>query len=105
MCGRILWLWDTNDAAGKRRMDAHNPDRALRSRPLIGVEIVRGLRETSPGVWTDGSVYNPDDGRTYIGAVKVRNGRLELRGCALNVICQTQVWRRPDEVIAAVRGL
>ena len=105
MCGRILWLWDAADAAGKRRADVHNPDRALRSRPLIGVEIVRGLRETSPGVWTEGSVYNPDDGRTYTGAVKVRNGRLELRGCALNVICQTQVWRRPDDVIAAVRSL
>lgn len=105
MCGRILWLWDPNDAAGKRRADAHNPDRALRSRPLIGVEIMRGLRETSPGEWTDRSVYNPDDGRTYTGAVKLRNGRLELRGCALNVICQTQVWRRLDEVIAALRGL
>jgi len=105
MCGRILWLWDANDPAGKRRADVHNPDRALRSRPLVGIEIVRGLRETSPGVWSEGSVYNPDDGRTYTGAVKVRNGRLELRGCALNVICQTQVWRRPDDVIAAVRGL
>lgn len=105
MCGRILWLWDPSDAAGKRRADLHNPDRALRSRPLIGVEIVRGLRETSPGVWTEGAVYNPDDGRTYTGAAKVRNGRLELKGCALNLICQTQVWRRPDEVIAAVRGL
>lgn len=105
MCGAILWLWEPNDAAGRRRRDGRNPDRALRSRPLVGVEIVRGLRETAPGVWSDGAVYNPDDGRTYTGTVKVRGGKLELRGCALNVICQTQTWRRPDDVFAAVRGL
>lgn len=105
MCGAILWLWESNDAAGRRRTDGRNPDRALRSRPLVGVEIVRGLRETAPGVWSDGAVYNPDDGRTYTGTVKVRSGKLELRGCALNVICQTQTWRRPDDVFAAVRGL
>lgn len=105
LCGRILWLWEPNDPSGRRRTDAHNPDKALRSRPLIGVEIVRGLRETAPGVWSDGSVYNPDDGRTYTGMVRVRAGRLELKGCALNVLCQTQTWRRPEEVIAAVRGL
>lgn len=105
MCGRILWLWDATDPGGRRRTDQHNPDRVLRSRSLIGVEVVHDLRETAPGVWTEGAVYNPDDGRTYTGAVKVRNGRLELRGCALNVICQTQIWRRPDEVIAAVKGL
>ncbi len=105
MCGRILWLWDPNDAAGRRRTDSRNPDQALRSRSLIGVEIVRGLRETAPGVWNDGSVYNPDDGRTYTGTVRVRAGRLELKGCALNLLCQTQTWRRPDEVIAAVRAL
>jgi uncharacterized protein (DUF2147 family) len=105
MCGAILWLWEPNDAAGRRRTDGRNPDRALRSRPLVGVEIVRGLRETAPGVWSDGAVYNPDDGRTYTGTVKVRGGKLELRGCALNVICQTQTWRRPDDVFAAVRGL
>lgn len=105
LCGRILWLWEPNDAAGRRRTDLRNPDRALRARSLIGVEIVRGLRETAPGVWSGGSVYNPDDGRTYTGTVRVRAGRLELKGCALNVICQTQVWRSPDEVIAAVREL
>jgi Delta7-sterol 5-desaturase len=105
MCGRILWLWAPNDAAGHARLDRHNPDRSLRARPLVGIEILRGLRETAPGVWSEGSVYNPDDGRTYTGAITVRSGALELRGCALNVFCQTQTWRRPEDVIAAVQGL
>lgn len=104
-CGRIIWLWEPNDERGRPRVDNHNPDRALRTRSLIGVEIVRGLRETSPGVWSEGSLYNPDDGRTYTGAIRIRNGALELRGCALGVFCQTQVWRRPEDVFAAVQRL
>jgi uncharacterized protein (DUF2147 family) len=103
MCGRVLWLWAPNDSSGRPRTDNRNPDRSLRSRSLIGVEIVRGLRETAPGVWSGGSVYNPDDGRTYTGSIRLREGMLELRGCALNVFCQTQTWRRPESIIAAMR--
>lgn len=104
LCGRILWLWEPTDGVGRPRTDRHNPDRALRSRPLIGVEIVRGLRETAPGVWSGGAVYNPDDGRTYTGVVQLQRGALELRGCALNVFCQTQTWRRPLDVAAAAHA-
>jgi sterol desaturase/sphingolipid hydroxylase (fatty acid hydroxylase superfamily)/uncharacterized protein (DUF2147 family) len=105
MCGRIVWLWEPNDAAGRPRADTHNPDRRLRTRSLIGIEIVRGLRETAPGVWSDGSLYNPDDGRTYTGAIRVINGALELRGCALGLFCQTQIWRRPNDILQAARSL
>lgn len=104
MCGRILWLWEANDTSGRPRRDTHNPDRSLRTRSLIGIELVRGLRQTAQGVWSDGELYNPDDGRTYTGAIRVRHGALELRGCALGVFCQTQTWRRPDDVIASVRA-
>jgi uncharacterized protein (DUF2147 family) len=98
-------MWEPNDSRGRPRVDNHNPDRALRSRSLIGVEIVRGVRETAPGVWGDGELYNPDDGRTYTGTITLRGSTLELRGCALGVFCQTQVWRRPEDVLAAVRSL
>jgi sterol desaturase/sphingolipid hydroxylase (fatty acid hydroxylase superfamily) len=105
MCGRIVWLWEPNDGNGRPRTDNHNPDRTLRTRSLVGVEIVRGLRETEPGVWSEGALYNPDDGRTYSGTLRLNNGVLELRGCAMSVFCQTQLWRRPEEVLAQVRGL
>ncbi len=105
MCGRIIWLWEPHDAQGRARVDSQNPERGLRERSLIGIDIVRNLRETSPGVWSDGSLYNPDDGRTYAGEITLRNGVLELRGCALSVFCQTQIWRRPDDVLQSVRSL
>lgn len=92
ICGRIVALRDT---AGSELRDIRNPAAAQRRRPIVGLEIVRSLRESSPGVWTGGELYNPDDGRTYRGAIHMR-GRdsLELQGCALVVICQAQTWRR-----------
>lgn len=100
MCGRILWLWDALDSAGRPRVDEENPEARARNRPLVGVEILRGFRETSPGVWTAGSVYNPDDGRTYSGSIRLQpNGALELEGCALRIFCQRQTWRRPADLL------
>ena len=90
-----------SSAAGGPRVDTHNPDRAMRSRVLVGVEIVRGVRQTAPGVWSDGALYNPDDGRTYAGSISLKEGSLELKGCAMGVFCQTQTWRRAADVVAA----
>lgn len=94
LCGRIVWLRPPNDDAGRARRDGNNPHRALKGRPLVGVEIVRGLRPTGPGAWGGGQLYNPDDGRTYTGSIRLENGALRLRGCAFVVFCQTQTWRR-----------
>ncbi len=105
LCGRIVWLWEAHDSEGRPRTDARNPDDALQARPLVGVEIVHGLRETATGVWGEGSLYNPDDGRTYRGVIRLVDGALELRGCALRLLCRMQTWRRPEELLAAVEGL
>jgi Delta7-sterol 5-desaturase len=105
MCGRIIWLWEPNSADGRARLDEHNPDPALRTRSLIGIEIVRGLRQSKPGIWTEGEHYNPDDGQTYTGTIRLGGGMLELSGCAISIFCDTQFWRRQDDVAAAVRGL
>lgn len=101
LCGRIVWLWDALDDSASPRRDRENSDPKQRARPLVGTEILRGFHESSAGVWTGGAVYNPDDGRTYSGSIRLRaDGTLELEGCALRVFCQAQVWRRPEEVLA-----
>ena len=92
LCGRIVAI---QDPSGRDRRDVRNPAAASRGRPILALEIVRGLRESAPGVWTGGSLYNPDDGRTYRGEIHMQaRDRLELKGCALVVICQAQTWQR-----------
>lgn len=98
----ITWLWDAMDANGARRTDTKNRDRAARGTPLVGTRILSGFRRGQGDVWRGGKVYNPDNGRTYSGTIRLLpRGTLELKGCALNVFCQTRIWQRPAEVSTA----
>jgi uncharacterized protein (DUF2147 family) len=91
LCGRIVWLWDPSMST-----DSRNADPARRSRPLVGMEMLQGFRPGAPGEWTDGRIYNPEDGNTYSATLKVRDATtMEVRGCVL-FVCRSQVWRRPS---------
>lgn len=92
VCGRLVRL---KTEACRKRLDTKNPDLASRGRHVLGLEILHGLTESSPGVWSGGDLYNPDDGHRYVGTIHLQGSdRLELQGCALKVVCQTQTWRR-----------
>ncbi|MGH7893288.1 MAG: acyltransferase family protein, partial [Candidatus Binatia bacterium] len=67
LCGRVVWLRSPFDEDGCELLDRHNPEQGLRLRPVLGIEIMRGLAP-SPGesdVWVGGEIYDPASGRTY----------------------------------------
>ena len=91
-CGAVTWVKDPNDP---RARDRKNPDRALRGRPLVGVVVIRDMKNEGPGRWSGGKIYEPDSGRTYDGKMKaISRNRLEVSGCFL-MICKGQTWTRP----------
>jgi uncharacterized protein (DUF2147 family) len=73
LCGRIVWLQHARDSAGRPASDNNNPDPASRRRPLCGLTVLRGLRPVGPDRWNSGSLYNPDDGRTYRVSAELRS--------------------------------
>ena len=74
--------------------DVLNHDPALRSRPILGLLMLK-LNPKGPGHWGDGWIYNPKDGGTYTAKIEiVGEGRLRLTGCIAPFLCQTQVWTR-----------
>jgi uncharacterized protein (DUF2147 family) len=83
--------------------DMRNPDPALRSRPMLGLQILTLLASTKPNVY-DGEIYNPQDGNIYSGYVEMLGpDMMRLNGCVLyNLICQGQDWVRviPEPVVA-----
>lgn len=102
LCGRVVWLWDTVDAAGAPRRDAENADAQLRDRPLQGLALLSGLRSDGTGAWHDGDIYNPEDGQTSAASLRLRAPDvLEVTGCRL-VFCRTQIWRRPQSLALAL---
>ena len=96
LCGTIIWLKEPNDPdTGKPKTDKNNSDAAKRSRPLIGVQIVLGMKPAGAGKWT-GQVYNAEDGKTYSGNLTFSGGdSLQLQGCALGgLMCKGQTWTK-----------
>lgn len=98
LCGTIVWLNEPNDpATGKPKTDKNNADAGKRARPLIGVQIVLGMKPNGANKWS-GQVYNAEDGKTYSGHLTLNGSNaLRLEGCALGgMICKGQNWSRAN---------
>ncbi len=95
LCGKIVWLKDPNDEAGRPLADGLNEDRSLRTRPIIGLKLTE-LESDGDGGWK-GYIYNPEDGKRYTAEAEIRNdGSLLIKGCILGgLICDDgHTWTR-----------
>jgi uncharacterized protein (DUF2147 family) len=83
-------------------VDAKNPDKTKRGRPLSGISILMGMKPTGTNEW-EGRVYNPKDGNTYTAQMsEPRPDQVRIEGCVLGgLICDGETWTR---VPAATTG-
>jgi uncharacterized protein (DUF2147 family) len=97
ICGKVVSLKEPNDpATGKPKLDKFNRDTGKRGRPIIGVELMAGLKPGgTPDQW-EGSLYNPEDGDTYKGILTALSPlAMKLQGCVLGgLICKSETWKR-----------
>ena len=63
--GKINWLEEPNEN-GKPKVDDENSDPQLAKRPIMGLSIVKDFEYNSKKErWEEGSIYDPDNGKTY----------------------------------------
>jgi len=96
-CGVLVWLAEPYDKAGKPKTDQANEDESLRSRPLIGHQVLIDLAPEK-NLWR-GKAYNADDGKTYDITFKPAPGKVvgdkaEIRGCMLKFLCRSESFTR-----------
>lgn len=81
---KIVWFDDSDDKARPMatRCDTKNPDKNLRNRKLIGLDVLRGLTyNADEDEWQDGHIYDPSSGKEYCAKVWVNSdGFLKVRG-------------------------
>jgi uncharacterized protein (DUF2147 family) len=101
LCGRIVWLreptFKTGEHVGKPLMDTRNPDSSQRTRPIMGLTMMWNLAKNgAANEWEGGRLYNPEDGETYKGTVKLRpDGKLYVRGyIGISLLGKSQLWER-----------
>ncbi len=94
LCGKVISA--TQPKTNPNFLDVHNKDPALRNRRVIGAMLLEGF-SGGPTEWSGGHVYNPGDGNTYSGKLTlIDQNHLKLTGCAVWVLCKSQVWTRLD---------
>jgi uncharacterized protein (DUF2147 family) len=96
VCGRLTWFVPGPDDDKNPPLDGHNPELSLRFRPLCGLVILKGFKPSGERAWEDGSVYDPDNGKTYRATMTLADNRtLRLRGyVGIPLLGETQVWTR-----------
>lgn len=91
--GAIVGGPDQDDAV---RLDDKNPDPTLRDRPLLGLKILRDFKATGTNKWTGGSIYDPNNGKTYKCRLELNDdGTLSVRGfIGISLFGRTEIWKR-----------
>ncbi len=64
--GTVVYINPSKYVNGEPEKDTENPDTKLRSRSRLGLKILSGLKYVaSDKNWQNGSIYDPDNGKTY----------------------------------------
>lgn len=92
--GKLLWGKYMLDEKGVLRKDTKNPDVRLRSREWLNMVMLTGFQYKN-GQWEGGEIYDATTGKSYRANMKVRNGRLEIRGyVGISLLGKTIYWDR-----------
>lgn len=96
LCGRIVWLKQPLDKQGRPLVDGLNEDRAKRTRPICGLQVIGGLKQTGRGVWDNGWIYDPEKGEQFDLEIRLRSPEvLQITGyLGVKFLSETYQWRR-----------
>ena len=102
ICGKIVWLKvpnyvDSEDGpVGNAKVDSRNPDPVLRNRPILGLQVMKGLVAKGDNRWGNGTCYDPETGKSYKCKMRLASpDRLVLRGyIGISLIGRTFVLTR-----------
>ena len=81
---RVIWFDDMDDKSSPMldRLDKNNPDKTLRSRKIIGTEVMHGLiYNAKDDEWQEGRIYDYSTGKDWNAKAWInRDGILKVRG-------------------------
>jgi uncharacterized protein (DUF2147 family) len=94
LVGSVDKLLDPKDPADAK-CDKCTDDR--KDKPVLGLQILRGVKPEGEGVWGGGEVLDPNNGKTYRTRLKPVDGgrKLEMRGY-IGPFYRTQTWLRVE---------
>ncbi len=105
--GKIIWLAepvyppdDPKGTPGETKTDLNNPDPDLQGEPVVGLLITKDFVFDGKGLWHKGTIYDPDNGKTYKCKIKFGDNEkvLKVRGfIGFSMLGRTTYWTRVEE--------
>lgn len=108
--GSIVWLKeplypadDSKGMGGKPKVDRENPDKTFSIRPIMGLVLIQGFKYVGDNVWSDGTIYNPKNGKLYrCKLTLMMDGSLRVRGYwGISLFGETHIWTRAPSISTA----
>ena len=101
LCGRIVWLKKAVTANGLPKRDIKNSNSTLRQRPLCGLKVLNGFRQTKKNPWSEGQIYNPASGKILDSTISLlQDGSLRIRAyLGMPLFGKPLQWVRPQAVL------
>lgn len=97
LCGQTVWMKRMTFKDGAPRLDAKNPDPALRDRHWCGITPITGLKPKGDGEWGGGEVYDPKTGETFDFKLETRGDRVKVRGyLGVPLLGKSETWTKAD---------
>jgi uncharacterized protein (DUF2147 family) len=97
VCGKVVWLKVPTNEGGAPRTDVKNPDPKKRARPVLGLQLIDGLKPDDSKY--SGQIYNIEEGKTYeVSLERESEAELSVSGCLLKILCGSQTWTRVPAV-------
>ncbi len=93
--GKIVWMKNPKDEKGAVKKDVNNPDVSLKSRPILGMEMLKNFIYDD-GKWTDGKIYDPKSGKTYSCNITQKDAnQISIRGfVGISLLGRSETWKR-----------
>lgn len=93
--GKIVWLKEPL-RDGQPKLDIHNEDESLRTRPVMGMKILNDF-VFDEDEWEDGTIYDPREGETYSCVITREGNVLHVRGyIGFSLIGRTTEWTKAE---------
>lgn len=97
MCGYVVWMKTARSPAGDPLLDEKNPDAKKAARPVLGHQLMLGLRARGDENF-EGRIYNNEDGKSYAVTIWLAQpNELKVKGCLVAFLCSTQDWKRTTD--------
>ncbi|OYZ19285.1 MAG: hypothetical protein B7Y39_12140 [Bdellovibrio sp. 28-41-41] len=99
LTGKVVKLFRKPDEDQDPKCDKCSGDK--KDKPIMGLQILWGLKKDSDTKWSGGEIMDPKKGKTYSCKMElIEDGKkLKVRGfLGFSLLGRTQTWERQEEI-------